>query len=317
MKMKNKAVVYALGLLMVMAVAINASATENSGAAFLKIGVGARPIGMGGAFVALANDANAVFWNPAGISQLKSQQIGAMHTQWISDITYDYVGYVSPVGKGAIGISGVYLSSGSMDRRGSGGEALGSFGAYDTSVALSYARQLTGVVHMGINVKLIQQSIEDETANGFAVDIGQMYMLPVSGLSAGIAVQNIGPQMKFIEEPFSLPLTVTAGVGYKMLGGLTLGMDVKHQVVDSITSISVGTEYFPVSMLALRAGYLAKMLKSTDDFGSVAGQDTNMASLTGLGAGVGFKLGSTSVDYAFVPYGDLGNTHRISILASF
>ena len=293
------------------------SHAEESGAAFLKIGVGARPIGMGSAFVAVADDATAVFWNPAGLSQLKTQQINAMHTEWISDINYDYIGYVNPIGKNAIGISVVYLSTGNIEKRGTSGEDLGDFTAYDACATISYARQLSSIVGLGINLKVIQQKIENETANGIAIDIGQMYKLPVTGLSLGIAVQNIGPKMKFIEEEYSLPLTVSIGTAYRILGLLNLGLDVKHQVIDDRTSISFGMEYLPVSVLTLRAGYLMGLLKLEKETGQVAGVYTDFKELTGVGAGLGFNLGITAVDYAFVPYGDLGNTHRISLLVKF
>lgn len=289
----------------------------STGAAFLKIGVGARPIGMGGAFVAVADDANAVFWNPAGLSKLNNKQISAMHTEWISDVIYDYVGYVTPLGNNAIGISAVYLSSGYMEKRDSSGDVSGSFSAYDASVALSYARKFNSVMSLGVNVKLLQQKIGNDVANGVAIDIGQIYNTAINNLNIGLAVQNIGPDMKFIEEPYSLPLTVLVGAGYRILGGLTLGMDVKHQVIDNRTSLSFGTEYLLVNSLALRAGYLMKLLKSDSDVGETPGVNNDLGRLTGIGAGLGFRLGTTSVDYAFVPYGDLGNTHRISFLISF
>ncbi|MFH1784635.1 MAG: PorV/PorQ family protein [bacterium] len=290
---------------------------ENSGAAFLRLGVGARPIGMGSAFVAIANDANAVFWNPGGLSQIKTQEISAMHTEWLADINYDYVGYIHPFGKNAVGLSMIYLCTGDLDKRSATGADLGSFEAYDGAFALSYARKISSVLHMGMNIKLIQQKIEEETAEGFAIDIGQVYSLPMTGLSFGLAVQNIGPDMKFVQDPFKLPLTVVGGVGYSMLGVITVGVDVKHLVVDEKTSISFGTEYSPVGVLSLRAGYLARILKTGNDTGDIAGIESDLGGLTGLGAGMGFRLGPASVDYAFVPYGDLGNTHRISFLAKF
>ncbi|MFH1784302.1 MAG: PorV/PorQ family protein [bacterium] len=290
---------------------------DTSGAAFLKIGVGARSIGMGSAFVGLSDDATASFWNPAGLTQLKKNEIHAMHTEWISDMTYDYIGYAIPQRDNTFGVSIIYLSTGNIEKRGASGEEMGDFSAYDSCATVSYARKLSSDIGLGVNVKVIQQKIDNETAKGVAVDIGQMYSISSTGLSLGLAVRNIGPKMKFIEEEYSLPLTVSLGAAYKILGIANIGMDIQYQVIDEKTNVSFGTEYAPVGMLSLRAGYLMKLLSPGSETGSIAGMNSDLGALSGLGAGFGMKLGGTSLDYAFVPYGDLGNTHRLSISSQF
>ena len=293
------------------------SYAETSGAAFLKIGVGARPIGMGSTFVGIADDANAVFWNPGGLGQLTKREINAMHTEWLSNIKYDYAGYVHPFGKNVVGISVLYLSTGNMEGTDVAGQKINDFSAYDACAVISYARNIASLFNLGVNVKFIQQKIENETAQGIAVDIGQLYQTPLKIVSVGLAVQNIGPKMKFIEESFSLPLTISAGVGIKALGILTLGVDVKQQVVDNRTYLSLGGEYMPLPVVAFRAGYLVKLNKTSGETGTVAGVSSGLGGLNGLGVGIGFNLGITAVDYAFMPYGDLGNTHRLSLRVRF
>jgi long-subunit fatty acid transport protein len=319
MNKKAKALILALSVLYALCSVLlpGISYAETTGAAFLKIGVGARPIGMGSTFVGIADDANAVFWNPGGLGQLTQQEINAMHTEWIANINYDYIGYIYPFGNNVLGVSVVYLSTGNIEETDVTGATIGNFNAYDACAVLSYARNIASLVNLGINVKFIQQKIQDDTAKGIAIDIGQLYQSPLKIVSVGLAVQNIGPKMKFVQESFSLPLTVTAGVGVKVISILTLGMDVRHQVIDKRTTLSFGTEYMPLPVLAFRAGYTAKLNKIGTDTGEVAGIDTNLAALNGLGVGIGFNLGITAIDYAFMPYGDLGNTHRFSLRVRF
>lgn len=286
----------------------------STGAAFLKLGVGARPIGMGSAFVAVADDANAIYWNPAGLAGLEKREISAMHTEWITDIRYDFLGYVHPTSKlGTFAGSFSYLSMGEMERRGENREKLsGGFTAYDLAVALSYSRELSQSMNLGVNIRFIQQKIEDEDAYGIAFDLGGIYKMPVKGLSVGFTLQNLGPKMKFIDESYSLPLTLTMGVGYRFVPGLILALDVKHQLIEKRTTLSLGTEYWPFSLLALRAGYVGRLLSAVVNRG-----DEKIGDFLGLGAGLGMRLFGYQMDYSFVPFGDLGETHRISFSARF
>src|SRR5277367_2440442 len=87
----------ALALLLLAGSAQMARAQANTSAAFLKIGVGARPIGMGNAFTGVADDINALAWNPAGLSQLTSREMGAMDAEMFADTRYDFVGYAQPL----------------------------------------------------------------------------------------------------------------------------------------------------------------------------------------------------------------------------
>jgi len=286
----------------------------STGAAFLKFGVGARPVSMGSAFVAVADDANAIYWNPAGLAGLEKREISAMHTEWITDIRYDFLGYVHPASRlGTFAGSFSYLSMGEMERRGENREKLsGGFTAYDLAVALSYSRALNQMMNLGVNLRFIQQKIENEDAYGIAFDLGGIYKVPVKGLSLGFTLQNLGPKMKFINEPYSLPLTLTVGAGYRFVPGLTLALDVKHQLIEKRTTLSFGTEYWPFSLLALRAGYVGRLLSSIVDR-----RDEKIGDLLGLGAGVGLRLFGYQMDYSFVPFGDLGETHRVSFSAKF
>jgi hypothetical protein len=102
------------------------------------------------------------------------------------------------------------------------------------------------------------------------------------------------------------------GAGYRFVPGLTLALDVRHQLIEKRTTLSFGTEYWPFSLLALRAGYVGRLLSSVVNRG-----DEKIGDLLGLGAGLGLKLFGYQMDYSFVPFGDLGEVHRISFSARF
>ena len=117
--------------------------SQNVGADFLKIGVGARAVSMGSAFVAAANDISAVYWNPAGLAHLDENQFSAMHAEWLSDMSFDFLGAAMPTQNGTIGLSAIYLCQDDIDRRDSSGADTGKFGAYDAALSVSYARNVS------------------------------------------------------------------------------------------------------------------------------------------------------------------------------
>ncbi len=290
-----------------------------TGAAFLKIGIGARPLGMGSAFTAVANDVNAIAWNPGGLVQLSQKEISATHTRLFADTNLDFLGYACPTGFGTFGMSAVYLTQGEIEGRGENREKTASFEASDIAFAVSAARRLTGSVGLGANFKIIQQKIEQEKAVGFALDLGGIYKTRIPNLNLGLSVQNIGPSMRFIEQSYSLPLSLSIGAGYSLFGGMTLALDLKHQLYSSQTSISLGTEYLAMQgALALRAGYLSQIAQGTDLVKQLRGTGSSrIGSFTGLGAGLGIKVFKLALDYSFIPFGELGNVQRLTFGARF
>ncbi|OGS23043.1 MAG: hypothetical protein A2252_07955 [Elusimicrobia bacterium RIFOXYA2_FULL_39_19] len=302
--------------------------SENTGADFLKIGIGARPVGLGNVFTAIANDVTAMQWNVGGLAQLTQREVSAMHSQWLADTNLDYIGFAVPLItqspnhliSGVMGGSVIYLSQGELEGRDANRQLTNSFGASDMALTFSYSKVIArnketkqsqgSSLMAGINMKIIQQKIETEHATGIAFDVGILSRLfsQDGPFSAGLSIQNIGPQMKFISEGYNLPLTVTTGLGYN-IGGVTVGLDVKQQVYENRTIISFGTEFLPISSLALRAGYASNFIASS--------LNSSMVDSSGIGAGFGIKLFGTQTDYSFVPYGALGNTHRISFSSKF
>jgi len=283
---------------------INENAGTKSGQ-ILKMGVGANAIGMGESYVASADDIYASYWNPAGLSKVDKIQIGFMHNEWFEDIRYEYLGYVQPFWSlGTIAGSVSYISMGELNKTDENGIEKGTFRPYDLLLMLSYGTKLSKSMSFGINAKFLQEKIDEEKAQAFAVDFGGMYSSD-SGLIVGLNVQHIGTKMKFVEESFGLPLNFNFGVAYKLIDGtLTLAAD-SNIPTDNDMDIGFGANYRIMGIFDLRAGYRY----------TVGGND--LGAVSGLRAGVGFGVGSYRLDYAFVPYGDLGQTHKISLIASF
>jgi len=292
-----------------MAKKINENAGTKSGQ-ILKMGVGANAVGMGESYVASADDVYATYWNPAGLSKIDKVQIGLMHNEWFEDVRYEYIGYVQPTSNlGTLAGSVSYISMGELDRTNDNGIAIvvgGSdkFRPYDIMVALSYGTKLNDSISIGVNAKFLQEKIDDQKAEAFAVDLGGMYSMK-NGFIIGANVQHLGTKMKFVEESFGLPLNFNVGAAYKLMdNALTFAADANIPT-DNDMNVGFGADYRIMGMFDLRVGYRY----------TAGGNDLGTAS--GLRAGLGFGIGNYKLDYAFVPYGELGQSHRISLVASF
>lgn len=272
---------------------------------FLKLGVGARAAGMGESYTAVSDDATAIYWNPAGLNRIKGRELSVMHAVWFEDIFYDWVSYTQEIKCGVIGVAAQYLSYGSITGTDSTGLEGSDFTPYDMSVILSYAKKVKGI-SVGANLKYIGSNIDGETGSAAALDIGGMYELCEDKLSLGLVVQNIGTKMKYIDESESLPLNIKTGAAYKIMDNLLVVADINVPSDDEI-NISAGSEYsYDINKdlsLAGRAGY------------NTRNKDTGGTS--GITAGIGIGYLKYNLDYAYAPYGDLGNTHRVSLGIKF
>ncbi|MFH1563184.1 MAG: PorV/PorQ family protein [Nitrospirota bacterium] len=289
-------------VLVIFAVSVEAETNENAGTCvgqFLKIGAGARPCGMGEAFSAVADDVNAIYWNPAGLMQITEKEGTFMHSDWLYDLKYEFLAYCQPTKKGVSAISLTYLRMGDMEGTDNDANLIGDFGAYDYALSMAYAMPVNKNVHAGITGKIIQQKLEKENAKAIAVDIGILYFDPEKeGFKIAAVLQNLGSKLKFVQEPESLPLTCKFGAAYKK-DKLTLAGDLTKPQ-DNDARLNIGAEYLHIQNLAFRLGY-----NSQNDLDK------------GWTLGVGFILKALQIDYAFIPYGELDNTHRFSLTKRF
>ena len=280
------------------------ASTGEAGFAFLKIGVGARAMGLGSAYVALADDPTALHWNPAGLaSSREGVNVTAMHNEWIADFRQEYAAATVPAGPGTLGASftGFYMAD-ELERRDETGTLTGHFGYNDVAVTLGYGMQVAKGADAGLSVRYIRELIADESATSIAFDFGGRYKVSDTGLSLGAAVQNVGGDAKFVAESFPIPLTTRLGAAYShsiaSLQGTGLLTTEYRKALGEDGRFHLGGEFAYHEWLALRAG--AKF--GYDD------QDVS------FGLGIAHK--NIKFDYALLPIGaNLGSTHIFSISA--
>ncbi len=277
----------------------------SSGANFLKIGLGGRAAALGDTYCALANDATAPYWNPAGLSIIKTMKLQTGYTIWLEDINHEFIGYAHPLKKGVIGINLIGLQVDDIDERTDDTEEpISTFNATDLAVICSYGLKITPEISLGGGVRYINEKIKDNTANGLGVDMGVIYKPELlKDLILGISLTNIGiTELNFIEEGDPLPTEVRIGGAYQLSPlPLNVGVDLSYPN-DNDANIHIGVEYLLNPIFAIRLGYKS----GPQDVGS------------GLSAGIGVTYQYLKFDYAYAPYGDdLGDTHRISVGINF
>jgi hypothetical protein len=290
------------------------------GGSELKIGLGPRPVAMGEAFVGKADDANATYWNPAGLGQIQGHQASFMHNIYLEETSLEYLAYAQNISEGAgIGANLMILNFGSMDKVeiDSAGlpDIVGEFTPMVFTFAVGYDQFVMPSLSLGGAVKFISQNIDTESYSAVAVDIGAIFQLDsmgANGFQAGLAIQNLGSSLG----DSSLPMNAKAGLAYaapfkmseKDTWNILLDINLPFGDVN-YTSANVGTEYWYNDLIAARVGY---KIKDTGDLGGI----------TGLTAGLGAKVPvgeslSMCIDYALLSFGDLGMTHQIALTAAF
>lgn len=288
-------------------VSVCSAANSHAGAStaqFLKLGAGARASGMGEAFVGVVHDAAAIYWNPGGLSTLRGGSLSFMHAAWFEDINYQWAAYACPVrGFGIVGAAVQYLSYGSLEKRDATGLDGGTLSPSDMAASLSYAGNI-GRYGVGMNLKYITTTIEHSAA-AVAADIGVQRALGPR-LTVGCVAQNMGSGMTFISEEDPLPMTIKLGGAWAITRNWLAAVDANAPNDDDI-GYGAGTEYAcrlgTAARVAARLGYTT----STRDTGR----------LNSVTAGLGVTFQEYTIDYAYVPYGNLGSTQRVSLTINF
>ncbi|MBU2574155.1 MAG: PorV/PorQ family protein [Elusimicrobia bacterium] len=277
-----------------------------SGADFLNIGSGARPAAMSSAFTAVSNDANAIYYNPAGLAAVNTRAVSFMHADWLMDASYDFAALAVPFKNFSAAFSITRLDHGGFEARGADRRAAGGFKSSDLSVATAFSKTLDSNSTIGFTAKYIVSSIAGYRATAAAFDAGYMRKLSALGglpLSLGVAVRNMGRGLKYAEQRDELPLTVSAGVSACVFDAMTLVFDVKRLVYDKETSFAVGSEYNMFGAMFLRGGY-SNSLTGAGDMGNISG-------------GAGIKFANVAVDYSFAPFGNFGAIKALSLNYKF
>ena len=283
------------------------------GGQFLKISVGARGAGMGDAFVAVADDATAVFWNAAGIARIDQDksQLSLNHANWPADLSFDQVGYVFHMKKipGAFAVHARALTMQPMEET-TAFQPLGTGRTFDAGMlaaGVTYARSFTDKFSAGLTANMIHTGLADLSQQTFSLDLGTLYDVGAAGMKIGMAIQNIGSTERFIEREARIPSIFRVGTSVTLLQGadqkLIGSFEFSHPP-DNSERVNVGGEYSFHKYLFLRGGYAFNY-----DSEGVAG-------------GVGFHFpvsiaGMADLDYSYTDMLDLGASHRFSMRFQF
>jgi long-subunit fatty acid transport protein len=330
--MSKNTLIAALAILLCLPVfAFGQAKVGTAGAQFLKIGVSARSAGMGDAFIGVANDASALYYNPAGIANLENREIAATHIEYPADIQYEFIGLVWPTPQwyGAIGLATYWLHTDDMLKtdyrhpRGTGQ----TFSAADMAMAFTYGASLTDHLSIGLSFKYINQLLETERAHGWATDAGIYYQTGYRDFKLCMMLANFGPDMKFIEETYPLPMDFRFGSSINIIQSdmnkLTFALQASRPN-DNLERFNGGLEYWYNDMFALRVGK-----KFNYDFGKngflQSGGFDDRQSFSGLTSGITFGGGikvpvssyALQVDYAYQDMGFLDTVHRVTLDLKF
>lgn len=304
-------------------------------AAFLGIGAGPRAIGMGGAFTAVANDPSALYWNPSGISRTGQTEVLFEHTNYFLSTSYNFfAGVVALDEDNAVGVSITNLNYGSdvvttlSDPDGTGE----TWSASDWAIGVTYSRNLTDNFSIAGTAKMIVQNIWRESATGWALDGGVLYITPFNDMKIGMEIANFGTDMQlggsdlfvsydsdpsmegnnknipaqYYADSYALPLFFRIGLSMDVLrlgdNRLTVAADAIHPS-DNLQSANVGAEYSWNNFLFVRAGYKSLFLPNSQE------------GLT-LGVGLRYEIDThliVKLDYGFENYGLLKNLQEFSL----
>ncbi len=252
--MKKSVVVVFLTVLILMGSYRPAKAVSESAVLSLMISPGARAAGMGEAFVALADDATATFWNPAGLANQYGKELHLMHVNWLpefgNDLFYDFASYIHHVeGLGTFGLNITYLNLGEQIHTDETGTELGKFSSNEYSMALTYGTKLSENWSVGLGMRYIRSNLAggvqvgaeqgEGVANAFSFDIATLYRMSFAPkLTFGMNLSNMGPKITYIDaaQADPLPTNLKVGFAYRIVESefnkLTMVVDMNKMMVN-------------------------------------------------------------------------------------
>ncbi len=292
-----------------------------TGASFLTFGGGARPVALGGAYSAIGEGIQSIYWNPAGIASIPSLSFNVTHAKAFAGTSLENAAFVFPMAGGSFGIGIEAFLSGEMEEtteeepEGTGNK----FSCNDFALGITYGRMMTDKFSLGFSIKGLSQNLAKVSAYGVAFDIGGVYNTGVRNIRFGFVMRNFGPDMRYTGEPlvvdlededrergeratiisqaFSLPMTFQGGFAADVFSNpgarITLSGDIIH-LSDQPATFGVGVEYVFLDSYFLRAGYTEKNSR-------------------GFTVGAGFRLSQTVLDYCYEDHEYMAGLHRVSI----
>jgi len=284
---------------------------DRKGYEFLRFDIGARPSGMGGAFVSFLGDLNSIYHNPAGLATLNKRSFSFSYVDHLLDFKSGTVTYSQQLFKQGIAGFGVsFLDYGEFIGRDEFGNKTATFGAKDISITASYSYTLYENLFIGGAGKFFQSSIEDYSSNGYAIDLGAIYYIPKHELNIGVSLRNFGQVItEYIKTADELPVEIKGGLSKKLAHlPLIVSFELRKFIDEEIAYVG-GGEFNFNKKLKLRFGYNSD--GENQRFG------TGVDRLAGISFGLGFLFKEFAIDYSFSSFGGLGNQNRFSISGQF
>lgn len=311
---------------------------------FLKIGVGARAIGLGETFAAMANDAASLYWNPAGSAQSTGYHLHFSHNQWIADLQHDYLAATMPFRRGTLGLQLITLNSDLIEittlEQPNGTGLFYDFS--DMALGLSYSFYIIENFAVGITAKYLREKNYNEAATALAVDVGTLLHTGFHGLKIGMCFSNFGTDTHYEGTDLGVPYTATLGDAE----GPSNAQDVEASLVTKAyhlpTNFRVG---FAIDLLGgepafFQVPFTRMTLLSDLNYPNDGDQKINLGAEIAIQErffirtgyrfnythelptfGGGLLLGTSEkrlcIDYAFADFGDLAEVHRFSIEFGF
>ena len=341
-----------LKLLIMVSLIFAQNNVATTSAAFLEIGPGARSLGMGSAYVSVANDASSLYWNPAGIVNVSRPEVQSFYTPWLVETQYYYNTAVVPLGPyGNLGFSFTAITMDEMIVRTVQDPEPSDYGqkfdAGNISMGIAYAKKLTDRFSFGFQTKFIQESIWQMNAQGFAVDIGTLFITK-RDLRIGMSVSNFGGKLGMegnntlvdidVDEniygnndridgnlgtaKWPLPLMFRFGISREF----TFASNMKCLfAVDAIHPnnnpeyLNIGLEYSAMDMVFLRVGKshtFYELSFQEEDQNIDIGPEQGLS----FGAGVEYQIPRgpmINIDYVFTDFGIFNNIEGYSISFTF
>lgn len=337
--MINRNIAFKVALAALMIMPLGLAAISQGSLLFLTFEPGARANGMGRAYSAVADDAYAPWWNPGATAFNRKTQLAGTHTPWLQgagtgfdDIFYEYLGWNQYFdGIGNLNVHLTLLDAGTQPQTDEAGNYLGDFHSFDFAAAFGYSYEvLPKTLGVGANFKLMYSYLgpgtgnteDDGSAFAFAFDLGAKYRdLLIPGLDAALVIQNVGPNVTFVDQSQSdpLPMTVRIGAAYRVfdtpMNKFILSAEASKILANDDplfkrffsgwehideTIFGAGAEYTYLDLLSLRGGYFV------DRAGSIVGPS--------FGAGIQYKFDNRyrlTADFAMIEAGDLTDYNKV------
>ena len=308
--MKKFIVIIALVALFSCSVFAANSNVGTSGFTFFKLDFSARANAMGGAYTALSNDVNAVFFNPAGLSQISEKQITTTYNSYLVGLSSGALAFSMPYEDRTIAFFSQFLTD-EEDEVSSDGVITGTFDNSELLVGISASQQVHPVVFIGGSLKYLRENLAGNSASAIVFDIGVLHQTTNKMLKVGLTLKNIGTQLTYYTDDKNketMPKEAVIGLNYFPKDYLNILLDVVKPFDDNFKG-KLGVEYRYNKMLALRSGFNS----NASDWNNGG----KLSFISGFSTGFGLNWRKYSFDYSIKSYGDFGFNNQITLNYKF